>query len=49
MDDRADNRAMIILSLILALIVVGLISHLRAEGGDFADRDRRGWFPGTNH
>jgi hypothetical protein len=47
MENVSHDEDMIILSLILALVVVGLISHLRAEGGDFADRDRRGWWPGA--
>ena len=42
----ADNRVMIAFFIIISLIVIGLISHLRAEGGDFADRDRQGWWPG---
>jgi hypothetical protein len=37
---------MIALALILALFVVGLTSRLRS-GGDFADRDRRTWWPGA--
>jgi hypothetical protein len=38
---------MIIFGLITLLIVIGLVSHLRSDGGDFADRDRRGWWPGA--
>ena len=43
---RADNRAMILFALIAALVITGLILRLRADG-DHADRDRRGWMPGT--
>jgi|tagenome__1003787_1003787.scaffolds.fasta_scaffold16404468_1 hypothetical protein len=43
----ADNGDMIIFGIIVSLIVIGLIAHLRDSGGDFADRDRQGWWPGT--
>jgi hypothetical protein len=38
---------MIAFGIIISLIVIGLVAHLRAAGGDFADRDRQGWWPGA--
>jgi hypothetical protein len=46
MGRAADNRDMIVFGIIISLIVIGLVSHLRADGGDLADRDRQGWWPG---
>ncbi len=37
---------MIFFLLILALAVAGLVVRLHSEN-DMADRDRRGWWPGT--
>jgi hypothetical protein len=42
-----DVATMIAFALFLALVVVGLTSHLRS-GGDLADRDRRRWWPGSS-
>jgi hypothetical protein len=32
--------------IIFALAVAGVVAHLRS-GADLADRDRRGWWPGS--
>jgi hypothetical protein len=47
MDVRVDNEPMILFILILTAVVAGLVTRLLTDG-DHADRDSRGWWPGSS-